>query len=347
MIQLKNLPQKYLNIFYVLLSLLMYNATILYKYLNNADFLKKYTIVSQYYFTYQKCGFISRGLIPSLLDFFGINNIISYVVIFNITLVIYVILIIYIAKMYRVKNINLYLVAYLFLFFGVLHFALDIFRLDMLIMMLSLAVLILLNKQKYLIAFLISLLSLLIQEASFFLLIPIFFLVLKSKQRWVFAVSLFIGFLVIILSSNKITEKEAITILQNHNLENIDKVYYIWLTFGIKENIKYVFSTYNVSLYIIYGIGYMIILFYSFKELFISKFSEFRWLFLFPLFLCMVAVDYPRWYCFVYFLAMLYAAKYNLFNKQSFIYILSITLLLGFSNFGFFSYLLILISNKI
>lgn len=175
MIQIRNIPQKYLNVLYVLLALFVYNSIVLYKYFNFGIFTRNY-IMAQYAFTYQEMGFVARGFIPSLFSVFGINNQISYFILFNVIIICYVFTVIKIANMYQLKHKNYFIISFLFLFFGIPHFALDAFRLDSIIQLCVLWVFIFLHQNKTLIAFTIGILAMFIHEAVLFLLVPIFFL---------------------------------------------------------------------------------------------------------------------------------------------------------------------------
>lgn len=300
----------------------------LYKYFKMGQFTSNY-ILYQYKFTYQNCGYIKRGLFPSFLELLNLNNQYTYFVIFNLILIIYTFIVVQIANKYLQENINSYILSFLFLFFGVPHFTLDIYRIDILIQLITLFILLLLKNEKYLVAFLLSLLSILIHEASLFLIIPIFFLIINDRKKWYFSFYLTIFFLMSLLLSHKLSQNEAIIILKENNSASIEYSQYAAFTLGFKDTILMYFRMYNVGFFIIYGFCYFIILYLSFKKLFTGKFTDYKWLFLFPLLLCFVAVDFLRWYCFVYFLAMLYALYYNVFSRKSFYYILFISIILG------------------
>jgi hypothetical protein len=325
---MRRIPQKYLNLFFVFISLLIYNSVIIYRYLTLGKLSNPY-VINSYQFTYQRCGFISRGLLPSIFETLDINNLLAYFIFLNIIIILYVLAVANIASLYKVTYRNYFIISFLFFFFGIPHFALDTFRFDSLTMLLVLYTFILLHRKLILLSFIVSLLSLFIHEASIFLFVPIFFLLLGTKLRWIISVILIISFVIISLSSNKLSEKEAINVLQNSGYDDIDPLNYAGQTLNIKENIYYFFNTYNVSMFLLYGLVYIIVLFYCFSSLFKSKINEYRWMFLVPLILCLIAVDYFRWYCFVYFLAMLYALHLKIFTKKSMYFLLFTTILLG------------------
>jgi hypothetical protein len=333
MTAIKNIPQKYLNILYVVIALLMYNAILLYKYFSIGIFTRNY-ILAQYAFTYQKMGFVSRGLLPSIFELFGINSQYTYYVFFNFIIVIYVLLVIYIRSLYNIKNKNYYIISFIFLFFGVPHFSLDAFRLDLVIQILTLLVFIALYHNKIYIALFVGFLSLFIHEASVFLIIPIFSLFMYNKRK-IQLVSLSIAYLLffglIIIFSNKTTEHNAIFLVQKFlNTREIYKEMYTLHVKGSKRAHFDIFRTYNLSLLITVGFAYLIFIYYNFKVFFIKNIELRKLIFLLPFGLCLLGVDFFRWYCFVFFLLMIFQIHY--FNSLSFYQfknLILITLFLG------------------
>jgi len=326
MLAIKN--QKRINLIYVLGSLFFYNAYLLQKYFNLGIFTNTY-ITNQYQFNYQNCGFVARGLLPSILEFLGINNQFGYYALYNVVVLLYACLIVYISGLYEIKNRNLYIIASLFFFFGIPHFTIEGLRTDSILLLNTLIVFILLKRKQYIPFLIISIFTLFIHEVAIFLFVPVIFLLLEGKEKWIYSFILGIVFVGIVLLSNKITEQQAIEILQRVNEEEIAYGNYALYILNTKESIRFFFGEVGVALFLVYGVFYILALFLAFKALFTTKITAFRWLFLMPLVLCFVAVDYPRWYCFVYFLAMLYALHYNLFNRKAFIYIALVTVLFG------------------
>lgn len=320
---------EYNSVFGIVLSLLLYNLIIVFHYQLTGFFANDFHLF-QFAFTYQDCGFITRGLVPSIVSLFKLDPLPSLYILCNIFLAIYVYLIYYITDLYKIKNKGIFLIGFLFLFFGIPHFALDTLRLDIVYQTISLLIFILLHHKRNLLAFFLSILSLVIHEGAFFLLVPIFFLKLTDKKRWLFSGLLALTFLLIVFFANKITKEQAIYLAETKiNMHNIPETYFIPQVSSTIDNALHVFKSYNMFYNSVYVIIYLILLFFSFKKLFTRPFLEFKWLCIFPILICFVAADWLRWVCFVYFFTMLYVIHYSIFTKQHLKMFTLITILLG------------------
>ncbi|HNB38188.1 MAG TPA: hypothetical protein PLV97_02820, partial [Chitinophagales bacterium] len=130
--------------------------------------------------------------------------------------------------------------------------------------------------------------------------------------------------------ANKITKEQAIHLAyEKVQMTEVPETYYIPQVSSAKDNALHVFKTYKMHYAFFYLTIYLLVLFISFKKLFSKPFLEFKWLFLFPLLICLIAADWFRWICFVYFLSMLYCLKYDMFSLKTFKIFLFTTILLG------------------
>ncbi len=329
--QIRNIPQKYLNIIFVFASLLVYNSIILYKYKNYGLLTRNY-ILAQFSFTYQKVGFISRGLVPSILELFDMNSKTYILIYFNIFIILYTYAILKILNLYSASKTRLSVIAFLFLFFGVPHFAQDAFRMDLVIQTICLFIFISLKRHQIIAVLILSIISMFVHEASIFLIIPILFISKLSTYKKI-STTIFLSLLFILISiySTKINEHYAIKLVQNYlHIYSIPKEIYLLHIQKIDTTFTNIFSTYNLSILILVGFIYIVILIFSFPKLFKANTYKFSFLVFFPLLLCLIAVDYYRWYCFMFFLAMIMYYNYGyIFTRKSFYILLGTTILLG------------------
>lgn len=306
---------------YLVASIIFYDFYLLKLYqINDFTMMNRNYVLSQYAFTYQNMGFVARGLLPSIFELIKLNNKCTYYIFYNIVLIFYVITIIYLGIKYAYQYRNRFIITILFLYFGIFHFTIDTMRTDMLIILFSLWIFILLDNNKKIISVLISIISLFIHEASFFLIVPIFVLFNRTKYKTLFIIFILSTiFLLITFLSNKTTENNAIEMISDFpDITQIKKMFYIGFTSGIIENITFYFSTINnYFLILILVVGISIYIF-CFRELFTKKLAQKNIFAFFPLLLCLVAIDYSRWLHFSFILLMLYAIKQNLFNDKIF-----------------------------
>lgn len=324
-------------VLYIILSIFIYNIYMIELYkMNDFTIMNRNYVLSQYVFVYQNMGFVARGLLSSIFELIKLNNKCSYYIFYNIVLIFYVITIIYLGIKYAYQYRNKFIISVLFLYFGIFHFTIDTMRTDILIILFSLWIFILLDNNKKIISVLVSIISLFIHEASFFLIVPIFALYNINRKNTAFRIfSLSTIFLLITFLSNKTTEDNAIAMISNfHDVTQIKKMFYIGYTSGIIENITFYFSTINnYYLILILVIGISVYIF-CFRELFNKQLMKKNIVTFFPLLLCFVAIDYSRWLHFVFILLILYCIKQNLFNDKIFkrlLYCFSISILFNSS----------------
>lgn len=328
-----NRKQLLINIIYVVLALFLYNSYMLELYkVNDFTITNRDYVLSQYAFTYQNMGFVARGLLPSIFELIKLNNKFIYYIFYNIVLILYIITIIYIAIKYAYQYRNKFIIAILFLYFGVFHFSSDTMRTDMLIILISFWLFILLNRNKILPSITLSIVALLIHEASFFLIVPVYLLFVDNlKQKIAVVLSFGLIFLIIILFSNKTTESNAIEIIKQFGgITQVKQIFYIGYTAGVCENIKFYFSTINNYFLVLTLIAGTIIYVFCFREVFKKSLIQTNIFALFPLLLCFVAIDYFRWLHFAFILLMLYSIRQNLYNNIIFkrlIYCLPISII--------------------
>lgn len=304
---------------YIILSTFIYNIYMIELYkMNDFTIMNRNYVLSQYVFTYQNMGFVARGLLPSIFELIKLNNKCTYNIFYNIVLMFYVITIIYLGIKYAYQYRNKFIISVLFLYFGIFHFTIDTMRTDMLIILFSIWIFILLDNNKKIISVLISIISLFIHEASFFLIVPIFVLFNRSKYKTLFIIFILSTiFLLITFLSNKTIENNAIEMISNFpDITQIKRFFYIGYTSGIIENITFYFSTINNYILILILVVGISIYIFCFRELFTKKLAQKNIFAFFPLLLCLVAIDYSRWLHFSFILLMLYAIKQNLFNDK-------------------------------
>lgn len=311
------------------LGIILYNFIIILRYYLTGFWLNDFHLY-QFAFTYQDCGFITRGLVSSLVAYFNLRPIVFLYILCNISLIIYIYLIYYIINMHNIENKYLFLIGFLFLFFGIPHFALDALRLDIILQALVLLVFVLLHNKKILSVMFICILGMLIHEGIYFLLVPIFFLKIEGNKRWYLSILISIIFLAVVLSANKITKEQAIELAATKiGMFHVPETYYIPQVSSATDNALHVFKTYKMQYAFIFLIIYLTVLFVSFKNIFRISIKEMRWLCLFPILICLVAADWFRWICFVYFITMLYVLVYDKFTIKTFKNFAFLTIILG------------------
>jgi hypothetical protein len=319
-----------INVFYwTFISLLLYNSIILLRYKITGFWINDFQLY-QFAFTYQDCGFITRGIIPSIVLALKLAPIPFLYILCNVFIVFYVLLIYHIINLYNIENRLFFLISFLFLFFGIPHFALDALRLDIILQVITMLVFVLLHQNKILITLFITIIGLLIHEGVYFLLIPMFFLKMQGRNKWIYSILLTAFFLFVVLMANKITKEQAIHLAAtNVGMYNVAETYYIPQVSSAKDNVFHVFKTYKMQYALLYMLVYLIVLYKSFRNLFNKPIFEYRWLCLFPLFICLVAADWFRWICFVYFITMLYAVVYDCYDKKILKNFIILTIMLG------------------
>jgi hypothetical protein len=187
--------------------------------------------------------------------------------------------------------------------------------------------------------------------------VPIFMLLVKKPvwKKYGLVAGIIIGTFVILSCSNKLETNEAIAIIKEytHTSGDIDTRFYIYMTNSVRENRAIFFkdpdllkSPVDLILYVFY----IIILIYISKELFTKPVLEFNWLFLFPILLCFVALDWARWLCFAYFLSFIFLANNQIFSQQKFKTLLRTTIIVGipiavFIQYSFLKLILIILFN--
>jgi hypothetical protein len=114
------------------------------------------------------------------------------------------------------------------------------------------------------------------------------------------------------------------------HIDAVPKEYYALNAKDIRNAHFEMFKTYNIGGFILYGFIYLIFIYKTFYTMLKQNFSIRKLLFLFPLALCFLGIDYFRWYCFVFFLVMLFNIYYTAsFDKKIFRNILYFTILFG------------------
>jgi hypothetical protein len=332
--QYKNIDTKQKTIVLIVLGLLAYNIPLITKYILAGHIIRDYNL-SAYAFTYFNAGFIVRGLIPTVLDLLHLNNELGYLILYNITLIFYIYSIVYIAKLHKIEHNFYFIFSFIFLFFGIPHFVFDAFRTDMIIQLLAMVVYIFLYKEKILYSIVISLIAILIHEAAVFLVVPIFLLLINDAvwKKYGIAAILLVFTYLCLKFSHKTDADTAVKILQDFfKVEEVPKRFADIYTNEIGSNRKVVFSymyQWMKAPNIIAIGGYLMLLIFSFFYLLKQSFFKYYWLFLFPLILCVIAVDFPRWICFAYFLAFIFSAHSGYFLKNRFFLFLVATIVLG------------------
>ncbi|MFN8282249.1 MAG: hypothetical protein U0U67_03495 [Chitinophagales bacterium] len=268
---------------------------------------------AQFAFTYQKCGYITRGLIPAIFQWLHIKNTILFVFIFTGCQLAFSVLFLNIGAF----NLELKYTYMVFFFssLGVLHFALDSFRLDVFIYMLSLIVYISLSQQKIIIATLMSIIAIIIHEAAYFLIVPLFFMFFKpNKKRFLLGFFFTSLFLISVVTSNLIDKNSAIQLIKDFTqLNNVPEHYYLARISSTTETLRFYFSIFNVKVNVFFVMLFVLLfIFISTKQLFKDYFYI-----LFPLLLCIIAIDWYRWIHMVYFLLFLVLIKENISIPKS------------------------------
>jgi hypothetical protein len=328
----KNISDKKRVFTIIFLGLLLYNIPLLIKYILVSHSIRSYNL-SVYAFTYFNSGFIARGLVPTILDFLKLNHEAGYFFIYNIVLALYIHAVIYISNLHKTKENIYFIVSFIFLFFGIPHFILDAFRTDMIIQLLALWSYILIYKEKIVSAILISIIGLLIHEAYFFIIVPVFMLLISNWKKYIYVAVLAIATWSILHFSNKLNTEHAIAIIQKFmNIKMVPELYYVYITNSVGLNRAYFFKNFILfdhPIELILYVFFFLILTYIFATKLKKYVFRFSFMYIFPLFLCFVAVDWARWLCFTYFLLLLYLMYFNKFEKKDFVILLITTLFIG------------------
>ena len=268
---------------------------------------------AQYAFTYQKCGYVTRGLIPSIFQLLHIKNTLLFIFIFTSCQLVFCIL------FFKIASFNVQLkYTYIVFFFsslGILHFALDSFRLDIFIYTLCLLVYLSLFQQKIIIAIILSVIAIIIHEAAYFLMVPVFFLFITSnKKRFLMLLFFSVFFLISVISSNLLFKDNAVKLIEDFtNLTIIPEHYYQARISSSIENIKYYFSIFNIKVNISFLVLFILLFVYILTIPLLKKY----YVLFFPIFLCFIGVDWYRWIHMVYFLLFLVLITENIALPKS------------------------------
>lgn len=286
------------------LSLILYNFRILIRYHYSHTYFNdcEYAILA---ITYQKCGFISRGLMPSIYEAIGLNNKLLLYLLSNVYVAISTFYVIQIGKLY--KNI-FFSIAILLSSFGILHQTTLLLKPDQVVYLLFFAGYLMLLKGNIKLFFAISFISMFVHEVSVFLFIPIYFLHRKNNSSfYAYSFIMLVLFVVIAIGSTKISENTCIELMRKQTgLQEIPSLFYMQRIATISQNIHSVFTTNNMALSLLVLLILLLGNYYIFKDIYKKPSSIFNYLFLFPLVLCFVAIDWMRWISMVYILSILY-----------------------------------------
>lgn len=106
--------------------------------------------------------------------------------------------------------------------------------------------------------------------------------------------------------SNKTNEIHAIELIQNFlKIEDVPKEIYALNVQSTQSAHFSMFKTYNIAIFVVYGLIYLGLAFTIFSKLFKNGNLIIKLMFLAPLTLCFLGVDFFRWYCFMFFLLMI------------------------------------------
>lgn len=314
----------------IIASLCIYNLRFIIRYYFSETFFNDYEYANLV-FTYQKCGFISRGLIPSIYEFLNIDNKFILYIISNIYISMFVVYVIMIGRKY---NNIFFTLAVLFSSFGVIHQTTLLLKPDQIVYSLFFTSIFYLLNGKNNIYILISIICMFIHEMSLFIFIPVFYLNTITKRKFfIYTILMCILFLFISLCSTKIPKEKCIQLMQDYTgLINIPKEFYIQRTAAIIENIKQVFTTYNMALASIFLVLLLICNRYIFNKIYLNNKYITDYLFLLPLILCFVAVDWMRWVTQVYLLSIIFLQHKYEINKSVLIKIYVLSFIIGVPN---------------
>ncbi len=282
------------------------------QYLKTKGFYETYNY-AQYAFTYQKCGYVSRGLIPSIFQSLHIKNTLLFIFIFSVCQLVFCFLFFKIAS-FNVELRYTYIV-FFFSSLGILHFALDSFRLDIFIYTLSLLVYLSLFQQKIIIATILSVIAIIIHEAAYFLIIPVFFMFITSnKKRFLLLLFFSALFLSSVVTSKLLIKDNAVQLIKDFtHLTIVPEHYYLSRISSTAETLKYYFSVLNIKVNVVFVLLFILLfIFISTK-----KILKAYYYILFPLMLCIIAIDWYRWIHMVYFLLFLVLIKENISIPKS------------------------------
>ncbi len=300
------------NILLFSLSLVLYNFRILIRYHYSHVFFNdcEYACLA---ITYQKCGFISRGLMPSIYEAIGLNNKLMLYLLSNVYIAITTFCVLQIGKYY--KNI-FFSIAILLSSFGILHQTTLLLKPDQVVYLLFFVGYILILKGNLKLFFVISFISMFVHEVSVFLFIPIYFLHRKNNFGfYVYSFIMLLLFILIAIGSTKVSENICIELMKNYTgLQEIPLLFYRQRVSTITQTVSEVYAENNMALTLLVLIILLIANYYIFKDIYKKTSSIFNYLFLFPLALCFVAIDWMRWISMVYILSILYLQHQQAIN---------------------------------
>jgi hypothetical protein len=300
------------NMLLFIFCILLYNFRILIRYHYSHTFFNEceYAYLA---ITYQKCGFISRGLMPSIYEAVGLNNKLLLYLLSNVYVATTAFSVIQIGKYY--KNI-FFSVAVLLSSFGILHQTTLLLKPDQVVYMLFFVSYLCLIKGYTKCFFLISLISMFVHEVSVFLFIPIYFLQRKNNfSFYAYSFIMLLLFILIAVGSTKISANTCIELMKNYTgLQHIPKEFYYQRVLGIRNNIQFYFTVNNLALSFLLFVVLLIFNYLIFKINYVYKGSFLNYLFLFPLILSFVAIDWMRWISMVYILSIFYLQYQNKLN---------------------------------
>ena len=122
-------------------------------------------------------------------------------------------------------------------------------------------------------------------------------------------------FILIVIGSEKISEQTCIDLMKNFTgLQEIPSLFYMQRVSSISQNVHSVFTTNNMALSLLVMLILLMANYFIFKENYKQQPSILNFLFLFPLVLCIVAIDWMRWISMVYILSILYLQYQNRLN---------------------------------
>ncbi len=268
---------------------------------------------AQYAFTYQKCGYVTRGLIPSMFQLLHIKNTLLLIFIFSVCQFVFCFIFFKIAT-FNVELKYTYIV-FFFSSLGILHFALDSFRLDIFIYTLSLLVYISLFQQKIIIAIILSVIAIIIHEAAYFLIVPVFYMFITSnKKRFLLLLFFSALFLSSVVTSKLLIKDNAVQLIKDFtHLTIVPEHYYLSRISSSIENIKYYFSIFNLKVNVFFLVLFILLFVYILTIQFLRKY----YFIFFSLLLCIIGVDWYRWIHMVYFLLFLVLIKENIALPKS------------------------------